>query len=409
LFYRRRFCQCFVCFVRRISADLPVLAGRPAVFAQAMKAPKVSLLLPCLNARPFLEERIDSIFAQSFSDWEAIVLDSYSDDGSWEFFQSIASNDSRFRLHQLSREGVYAALNRGIELSAGDFIHIATCDDTMHPEFLAELLEAFTICPEAGIAACDVALINRDSHELTPTDMADILPSESINDVLALEVVRSYPATRKLNYRPPPHDCFLHFSAKSVYFSLTQLLIRAAVVRSTDPFDNTVGSIADLGWLVRLTNLVGTVHVPRKLTKWRFHGNQVSVETDSSHLFRLKTVLESALPHIYERHRRLVTRNDCAVLMLPIKAYLATSKKTRRLVKLEAWIRVLSMFWRKPAATLRAIRHTQFSIQTLKQTLLPMFLSRLGLVPKDIDSETTRRAAFSETTLQSGELHEAEH
>jgi glycosyltransferase involved in cell wall biosynthesis len=374
-----------------------------------MKAPKVSVLLPCLNARPFLEERIDSILAQSFSDWEAIVLDSYSDDGSWEFFQSIASSDSRFRLYQLSREGVYAALNRGIELSAGDFIHIATCDDTMLPEFLAELLEAFAVCPEAGIAACDVALINRDGHELTPTDMAEILPAESITDVLALEVVRSYPAKRTPNYRPPPHDCFLHFSAKSVYFSLTQLLIRTTLARSIEPFDTTVGSIADLGWLVRLTNLVGTVHIPRKLTKWRFHGNQISVGTDSSHLFRLKTIFECALPHIYERHRHLISRNDCAVLMLPIKAYLAMSKKTRRRVRLEAWIRVLWMFFRKPVATLRAIRRTQFSIQTLKQTLLPMVFSRLGLAPKDIDPDTTRRAVHSEASLHSGALHEAEH
>jgi glycosyltransferase involved in cell wall biosynthesis len=374
-----------------------------------MKAPKVSVLLPCLNARPFLEERINSILAQSFSDWEAIVLDSCSDDGSWEFFQSIGASDSRFRLYQLSREGVYAALNRGIELSAGDFIHIATCDDTMLPEFLAELLEAFVICPEAGIAACDVALINRNGQELRPADMADILPAESITDLLALGVVRSYPAKHKPNYRPPPHDCFLHFSAKSVYFSLTQLLIRAAVARSTGPFDSTVGSIADLGWLVRLTNLVGTVHIPRMLAKWRFHGNQVSVGTNSSHLFRLKTVLECALPHIYEHHRRLISRNDCAVLMLPIKAYLATSKKTRRRVRLEAWIRVLWMFFRKPVATLRAIRRTQFTIKTLKQTLLPMFFSRLGLSPQDIDTDATRRAVDSEASLHSGALHEAEH
>ena len=62
-----------------------------------MSTPKISILLPCFNAEPFLKERIDSILAQTFSDWEAIVLDSHSDDGSWEFFQSIASTDSRFR------------------------------------------------------------------------------------------------------------------------------------------------------------------------------------------------------------------------------------------------------------------------------------------------------------------------
>src|SRR6266849_9373352 len=174
-----------------------------------MGALKISILLPCLNARPYLEPRIESLTAQVYSDWEAIVLDSYSADGSWEFFQSIASVDPRFRLYQIPREGVYAALNRGIELATGEFLHVATCDDTMVPEFLTAMLELFAQCQEAGIAACDVQLINRDGLELTRSDIAEYLPEESIADVLALDKVRSYPLKRELNYRPPPHDCLL--------------------------------------------------------------------------------------------------------------------------------------------------------------------------------------------------------
>src|SRR5438309_7823222 len=124
-----------------------MLAGQPAASTQCMSARRVSILLPCFNARAFLEERMDSILVQTFSDWEAIVLDSYSTDGSWEFFTSIASTDPRFRLYQIPRDGVYAALNRGIELATGEFVHVATCDDTMVPEFLTELLRAFTLCP----------------------------------------------------------------------------------------------------------------------------------------------------------------------------------------------------------------------------------------------------------------------
>jgi glycosyltransferase involved in cell wall biosynthesis len=377
-----------------------------------MSTPKVSILLPCFNAAPFLEERIDSILAQTFSDWEAIVLDSYSDDGSWEFFQSIASSDSRFRLYQIPREGVYAALNRGIELATGEFLHVATCDDTMVPEFLTAMLELFAQCPEAGIAACDVFLINRGGGELTAKDMADYLPVESINDLLGLTTVRcAYPRTEqqlKLNYRPPPHDCLLHFSTKSVYFSLTQLLIRTTLARSIEPFDTTVGSIADLGWLLRLTNLAGTVHVPQKLAIWRFRGNQLSIQPDRLRLNHVKAMFERAVPQIYRQHQRLLTRNECGVLMLPAKAYLAVSKKTRRRLKLEAFIRVLWMFFRKPAATLRAIHRTQFSIQTLKGTLVPMFFARSGLAPEDIHPTAIRRAIHGETSLHSGAFHEAE-
>ena len=151
---------------------------------------RVSILLPCLNARQFLEPRIDSLLAQTFRDWEAIVLDSHSTDGSWEFFRSVASND------------------------------------TMHADLLATLLEAFAICPEARIAACDLSLINRDGGQLTGEDMASYLPAESLDEMLALDVVRAYPITRNRNYRPPQHDCLLHFSANSAY--------RFALARASD-------------------------------------------------------------------------------------------------------------------------------------------------------------------------------
>jgi glycosyltransferase involved in cell wall biosynthesis len=348
--------------------------------------PKVSILLPCLNAQPYLTTRIDSLLAQTCTDWEAIVLDSQSTDGSWEFFQSIASADPRFRLFRISREGVYAALNRGIELARGKFLLIATCDDTMHAEFLATLLEAFAICPEAGLAACDVSFINRDGGQLTREEMTGYLPTESIDDMLGLEVVRSYPTLRSPNYRSPPHDCILHFSAKSVYFSLTQLLIRASLLQAAGPFDTTVGSIADLGWLVRLTNLTGTVHVPRKLTMWRFHGSQLSVRRDSSHLGCLKGMFERALPEIYQRHRSLLKRSDCATLMLPIKCYLANTPRKRVFCCLEATFRILLMSFQRPVATLRAIRASRFLPHKVKRSLVPMFLQRMEMSPRVLDA-----------------------
>src|SRR5260370_8992549 len=104
-----------------------------------MSRPLVSILLPSLNACQFLDERIESLLTQSFSNWEAIVLDSHSSDGSWEFFKSIASTDSRFRLYQVPRDGLYAALNRGVHLSSGEFLHIATSYDTIAPELLPDM------------------------------------------------------------------------------------------------------------------------------------------------------------------------------------------------------------------------------------------------------------------------------
>ncbi len=53
--------------------------------------PLVSICLPTLNARRFLEPRMESILAQTLTDWELIVCDSYSNDGTWEYFQQFKS------------------------------------------------------------------------------------------------------------------------------------------------------------------------------------------------------------------------------------------------------------------------------------------------------------------------------
>jgi len=73
-----------------------------------------------------------------------------------------------------------------------------------------------------------------------------------------------------------------HFDGCSVYFSLNQLVIRTGVARATGPFQTNIGSVADFDWLLRLTSAVGTVHIPRKLATWRFHGNQLSLKRDQS-------------------------------------------------------------------------------------------------------------------------------
>jgi glycosyltransferase involved in cell wall biosynthesis len=351
----------------------------------AINGATVSILVPCLNARRFLQERVHSLLTQTHGDWEAIVLDSGSTDGSWEFFESVAASDHRFRLHQVPREGLYAALNRGLQMATGEFVHIATCDDTMDAAFLESCVKALRLCPQAGVAATNLMLINRRGESLSREDMIPYLPLESINDILSLEVVRSYPIQDSPNYRRPPHDAILHFSGKSVYLSLTQLVIRTEMARATGAFDTTVGSIADVGWVARLTSLTGTVHLPHKLAQWRFHGSQLSVQNDPQvALLWLKKLLERAAADLYRRHRQLLSRNDRAVLMLPSKRYLALSQEAIKSCEREMFWRTVWMIIERPASTIRAIRNTGFRAVELRQSLIPMFMQRLKLVPEKL-------------------------
>jgi glycosyltransferase involved in cell wall biosynthesis len=353
-----------------------------------MGAPKISILLPCLNARPFLEPRIDSLKAQVYSDWEAIVLDSGSSDGSWEFFKSIASADPRFRLYHVPREGVYAAINRGLQLATGELLHFATCDDTMSPEFLARMVAALGQCPDAGIAVCDVILINRKSDELSAHDLAGHLSRGAIKRLLAHGNVGSaFPGEevqQEINYRPAPHDCVMHFFGRSVYFSLTQLLVRTSLAKAADPFETTVGSVADFGWLLRLTSLTGTIHLPQKLATWRFHGDQLSIRRDSARRATVMMLCERALPEIYERHQDRLTRDDCAMLLWICKSRQGSTVISRFRWRCQVVIRLFGMFLERPAATFRAIRRAHFRVGCPGWSLLGMILQRRALAPQKL-------------------------
>jgi glycosyltransferase involved in cell wall biosynthesis len=357
-----------------------------------MSAPKVSLLLPCLNARPYLGPRIDSLIAQVYSDWEAIVLDSGSSDGSWEFFKSIASADPRFRLYQVPREGVYAALNRGMQLATGELLHFATCDDTMSPEFLARMVEALGQRPDAGIAVCDVRLINRNGNELSAQDLTGHLSRGAIKRVLAHGNVGSaFPGEelqQEINYRPAPHDCLMHFLGRSVYFSLTQLVARVSVANAAGLFATTVGSVADFGWLLRLTNLTGTVHLPRKLAMWRFHGDQLSIRRDRTRRSAMRTLCERALPEIYERHQDRLTPADCAMLLLICRSRLESSLLGRLRYRCQVVIRLFGMFLKEPAGSFRAIRPAHFRVGSPGWSLLRAILQRRMLAPQKLDTIT---------------------
>src|SRR5689334_19728680 len=182
-----------------------------------MGSPTVSILLPSRNVGEFLKPCINSLLQQTFADWEAIVLDSQSTDGTWEYFQSVAQRDPRFQLHRVPHRGLYASLNRGFELAAGKSVQIATCDDTVAPEFLAEMLDALAKCPQAGVAVCDVLFIDRNGDPLSEQTSIKGLSKRSARTLLSLDVVRTaFPgsAPSKLNFRPVPHDCLLHFEGR---------------------------------------------------------------------------------------------------------------------------------------------------------------------------------------------------
>lgn len=121
--------------------------------------PAVSVIMPVYGAEATLERSLDSLRAQTFTDWEAILVDDGSPDRCGEICDRAAAADGRFRVIHRPNGGVAAARQAGIEAADGDYAIHMDPDDTVSPEMLARLTECARETG-AGMVVCDFVTIS---------------------------------------------------------------------------------------------------------------------------------------------------------------------------------------------------------------------------------------------------------
>lgn len=118
-------------------------------------APQFSLAIPAYNAEATLGRAIESVLGQRYGDWEAVVCDDGSTDGTAALVRSYAARDARVRLVQQANAGCGAARDAAVRASCGRFVVRFDADDQLLPGYLEEMAAFIDREPGYGIYSCN--------------------------------------------------------------------------------------------------------------------------------------------------------------------------------------------------------------------------------------------------------------
>lgn len=147
--------------------------------------PVVSVIIPAYNAESTLSETLLSILAQTYQNWEVIVVDDGSSDATTSVVTEYSAVDQRVRLLTQSNEGPSAARNHGVMKSRGEIIAFLDADDTWSPRHLELALDLLAEDAELGVAFAPCAIVDESGNDtgqrtrpsLSNVTAADILAS----------------------------------------------------------------------------------------------------------------------------------------------------------------------------------------------------------------------------------------
>ena len=112
---------------------------------------KFSIIVPVFNTETYLEECINSVLEQTYTDFELILVDDGSTDNSASICDFYAQNDERIKVYHIINSGVSSARNVGIDNVTGEWLLFLDSDDVLHPKALQVLSENIEIYPLVDI------------------------------------------------------------------------------------------------------------------------------------------------------------------------------------------------------------------------------------------------------------------
>ena len=175
----------------------------------------ISIIIPIYNVEAYLDACLDSVVSQTYKNFEAILINDGSTDGSPEICRSFCEKDPRFRLYTTENRGLASARNEGMDKVQGEFICFLDSDDMYHERYL-ETLHDLIVQYEADFSCC--ACTRKDPPQWS-TDLPQIYAEsgEEILDHMNIDDVRKTVVWNKLYRRQLIEENNLRFEPGRIY------------------------------------------------------------------------------------------------------------------------------------------------------------------------------------------------
>jgi glycosyltransferase involved in cell wall biosynthesis len=264
----------------------------------AVPHPRVSICIPTYNGRVYLQACLASVQSQTFKDFEVLICDDQSSDGTLDFARELVQGDARFRFIKNPRRfGLVGNWNNCIELARGEWIKFVFQDDIIAPACVEKLLLAceqsgknFGFCARAFIFDDAVAPWMRDwfvGHKQRL--QADYQSGRVISpDSAALTAIRE-----------PAHN---------MVGEPTVTLISKAIFCEFGKFDEALIQLCDTEFWSRVMVNQGAAFVPESLATFRIHARAATALNHGARAYRMSVLDPLILRYrfAFGRHFKLV-------------------------------------------------------------------------------------------------------
>lgn len=216
--------------------------------SEKKSAPKISVVMAVYNAIPFLEEAVESICNQTFRDFEFLIIDDGSTDGSRSWLEARAEKDDRLQVFRRESAGLTKSLNFGLKKAQGELIARMDADDISLPDRFEKQVREFDEDPNLVLLGCEVEIVSEDKTALG-----------SRNHPLAHAEIR-----RQL------------LSGAGGALTHPAVMFRTQAARNAGGFDESFTTTQDLDLFLRLTDNGDARNLPEMLLLWRQHKKSVN-------------------------------------------------------------------------------------------------------------------------------------